>query len=228
MESFIFSSPDAYRSHQLLFQDTNAIKLSLYVNHAISILQQIKNTFDNIISTRYISLQYELLLQLPEPNGHIFTSVSALQDHYQTFPGRSFPVQQQEISPESLEASFHSLLLSMDSPKDGFYDAFISYRQQSDREHTAAFFNTLTALPIGQTGEHASVFYDDHSLQQGRQFDQGFMRGLCQTRVFVPFVTAGMIECLKFSAGIHTVCLCIMHTCVIFFCLTVICQTGLP
>jgi len=75
------------------------------------------------------------------------------------------------------------------NPQSGMFHVFISYRHGEDSDHTAAFYNALTSLPLGGSGEHMSIFYDCESLREGTQFDVAFMKSLRSTLVMVPFVT---------------------------------------
>jgi hypothetical protein len=69
-----------------------------------------------------------------------------------------------------------------------------SHVDGQDTDFTSCFVNALSLYTVGQAGDAISIYYDAFSLEEGKQFDTGFMRGLSQSLVVVPFVTAAALR----------------------------------
>lgn len=143
------------------------------------------------MQSRYISLQYELLVELESGSG-VLAQVSMLQSHFEKNKDEPLTVESLELSWEEFVARFSPFLPV--NPQSGIFHVFISYRHGGDSDHTAAFYNALTTMPLGGSGDHMSIFYDCESLREGAQFDVAFMKGLRSTLVMVPFVTTNSLS----------------------------------
>jgi serine/threonine protein kinase len=67
------------------------------------------------------------------------------------------------------------------------FDVFISYRVASDSDHARIIYEKLSAAGL-------KVWWDQKLLEFGKPWDEGFVDGLCKSRIFLPIFSRGAIN----------------------------------
>lgn len=81
----------------------------------------------------------------------------------------------------------HSHRQTMDRGKDKVFDIFISYRVSADAKLVESLYDKLKAMQVVEGGKRRPlrVFWDKVCLIAGEDFERGFSRALCNSRLVV-------------------------------------------
>ena len=135
---------------------------------------------------------HESSASLAQPSFYA-VQVDAIQSHCLKQPRRSFLVLRKKVSTKILHSLYGGLLPAKNTAD--CYHIFLSYRHgELDSEMAADIFNSMSDLPLGDSGEHVVVFWDSKSLKSGQQFDTGFMVALSTSLVVSPLITPHALE----------------------------------
>jgi hypothetical protein len=105
------------------------------------------------------------------------------------------------VDPSDFTTSIISLRQSINNAHVTFspkYDCFISYRKDSDIDLARVIYFALKS-------EGVKAFIDFHCLAPGENWKDGFLKGLMQSRCFVPLISSSGLKCVRDIHADHSV-----------------------